>query len=136
MYQTSNISHGEALAMITAVKDAAEKAGKAVCAAVADSHGELLAFLRMDGCQIPSVYIAQNKAFTAARERKPSGEVGSNVLASGHPMSNYGDIRYTAWQGGLPVVHDGKVIGGIGVSGLSGEEDEELAGKGRAAIAR
>jgi glc operon protein GlcG len=88
----------------------------------------------MDGCQLPPVLIAQNKAFTTARERRPSGEVGSRTLESGHPMTNYGDIRYTAWSGGLPVTHDGAVIGAIAVSGLTGEEDVELARAGLAAF--
>ncbi len=127
MYQTFNLSHKEALSFIDSVRERAEKAGKAVCVAVCDSHGELIAFLRMDGCQFSSIYIAQNKAFTAARERTASGTLGKNILESGHPMTNFGSLRYTAWPGGLPIVHEGKTIGGIGVSGLTGEEDARLA---------
>jgi glc operon protein GlcG len=127
MYQTWNLSHSDAQAMIDFIRTTAEQAGKAVCAAVVDSHGELIAFLRMDGCQLPPVEIAMNKAFTAARERKATGELGNHIKESGYPMNNFGSLRYVGWGGGLPVLHDGKVIGGIGVSGLSSEEDEELA---------
>lgn len=127
MYQAYTLSHSDAQAMIQAVRSKAESIGKAVCVAVADPHGELIAFLRMDGCQLPSVYIAQNKAFTAARERKDSGEVGNSLKESGYPMTNYGSLRYTGWGGGLPIRHQGQVIGAIGVSGLSSEEDIELA---------
>ena len=131
MYQTFQLSHADAQAMIETVRKNAEAAGKAVCVAVSDSHGELIAFLRMDGCQLPSVYIAMNKAFTAARERKESGEIGNHMKDTGFPMTNYGNLRYTGWGGGLPVEHQGQVIGAIGVSGLSSEEDIELA---RAAV--
>jgi len=131
MYQTDNLSHSDAQAMIDAVRKNAEAAGKAICVAVADAHGELIAFLRMDGCQLPSVSIAQNKAFTAARERKESSEIGERMKETGFPMTNYGSLRYTGWGGGLPILHEGVVIGGIGVSGLSSEEDVELA---RAAV--
>jgi len=127
MYQTYNLSHNDAQAMIEAVRTKAQGAGKAVCVAVADSHGELIAFLRMDGCQLPPVYIAMNKAFTAARERKPSGEVGARMQETNFPMTNFGSLRYTGWGGGLPIIHEGQVIGAIGVSGLTSEEDVELA---------
>ena len=131
MHQTWNLSHSDAQAMIEAVRSKAQSAGKAVCVAVADSHGELIAFLRMDGCHLPPVDIAMNKAFTAARERRGSGEVGSRMKEQGDPMTNLGSLRYTGFGGGLPVLHDGQVIGAVGVSGLTGEEDIELA---RAAV--
>ena len=127
MYQTMNISHAEAQAMIAAVEKKAESEKKAVAVAVADSHGELLAFLRMDGCKLPSVYICINKAFTAAREAKPSGEVGESSRRAPYPMTNFGTLRYTAWAGGYPVMHQGKVVGAVGVSGLTEEEDAALA---------
>jgi glc operon protein GlcG len=131
MYQTYNLSHGDAQAMIEAVRSKAHAMGKAVCVAVSDSHGELIAFLRMDGCHLPPVDVAMNKAYTAARERKGSGEVGNSMREQGSPMTNLGSLRYTGFLGGLPVLHDGQVVGAVGVSGLSGEEDVELA---RAAV--
>ena|SRR5271157_907464 len=131
MYQTFHLSHADAQAMIETVRKGAEAAGKAVCVAVSDSHGELIAFLRMDGCQLPSVYVAMNKAFTAARERKESAEIGDRMKDTGFPITNYGSLRYTGWGGGLPVVHQGQVVGAIGVSGLSSDEDVDLA---RAAV--
>jgi len=127
MYQTMNLSHVEAQAMIAVVQKKLEEEKKAAAIAVTDSHGELLAFLRMDGCRLPSVYIAVNKAFTAAREAKPSGEVGESSRRTPFPMTNYGTLRYTAWGGGFPVIHQGRVIGAVGVSGLTEEEDVALA---------
>jgi glc operon protein GlcG len=127
MYQAMNLSHAEALLMVAAVQKKAESEKKACAVAVADSHGELLAFLRMDGCRLPSIYIAMNKAFTAAREEKPSGEVGESSRRTPYPMTNFGTLRYTAWAGGFPVIHQGKVVGAIGVSGLTEAEDADLA---------
>ncbi|MBE2236207.1 MAG: heme-binding protein, partial [Caldilineaceae bacterium] len=71
--------------------------------------------------------IAINKAFTAAREQKPSRAIGDSVREDRWPMTNFGDLRYTAWGGGAPLVHAGQVVGGVGVSGLPEEEDMVLA---------
>ena len=127
MYQTMNLSHAEAQVMIAAVQKKVEAEKKAAAIAVTDSHGELIAFLRMDGCHLPPLYIAINKAYTAARERKPSGEVGASSRTRPFPMTNYGTLRYTGWAGGFPVMHEGKVVGAIGISGLDEEEEAALA---------
>lgn len=110
---------------------AASGAGAAVAAV--DDHGELVAFVRTDGCPLASVQNAINKAFTAARERVESGEVGRRSREEGFPMTNFGDSRYTGWGGGVPVEVDGHVIGAIGVSGLSEADDIRLARVGVAA---
>ena len=101
---------------------------------MADAHGELIAFVRTDGCKLPSINIAINKAFTAAREKTESKVVGQASLAEQFPMTNFGDLRYTAWGGGIPIKHDGKVIGAVGVSGLPEAEDMELARMGASLI--
>ena len=80
----------------------------------------------MDGCHLPPGQIAINKAFTAARERRPSGAVGESSRTRPFPMTNYGDLRYTGWAGGLPVVVDGQVVGAIGISGLDEKAEAEL----------
>jgi glc operon protein GlcG len=134
MYQGWNLSHAEAMAMVETVRAKAEAAGTAVCVAVGDEHGELLAFLRMDRSPLPSVYIAMNKVYTAARERGESGAIGARMRESGAPMTNYGSLRYTGWGGGLPILRDGQVIGAIAVSGLTEEEDVALARVGLTAL--
>ena len=126
MYETMNLSHTEAMDMINAIRAKLEADRKAACVAVTDSHGELIAFLRMDGCHLPPLNVAINKAFTAARERKPSGEVGKASLSAPFPMSNFGDPRYTGWAGGLPVLVGGQVVGAIGISGLDDKVEAEL----------
>jgi glc operon protein GlcG len=131
MYQTMNLSHTEAQAMIGAIQKRLEAEHKAAAIAVTDSHGELIAFLRMDGCHLPPLQVAINKAFTAARERNESGAVGRASRSVPFPMTNYGDLRYTGWAGGFPVMHEGKVVGAIGVSGLEEELEDTL---GRMAV--
>lgn len=130
MYQTDNLSHADALKIIAAIQAELEKAHKGAAVAVADAHGELIAFLRTDGCRLPSINIAINKAFTAAREQKESRAVGQASRDEQFPMTNFGDLRYTAWGGGVPITANGKVIGAVGVSGLPEEEDMKLARMG------
>lgn len=126
MYQTLNLSHAEAQEMIDAIRRRLEVEKKAAAIAVTDSHGELVAFLKMDGCHLPPVQIAINKAFTAARERRPSGAVGESSRTQTFPMTNFGDLRYTGFAGGVPVLADGKVVGAIGISGLDEKAEAEL----------
>jgi glc operon protein GlcG len=126
MYQSYNLSHKEAQLMIGAIQSKLEEENKAAAVAVTDSHGELIAFLRMDGCHLPPLYVAINKAFTAAREGRESGDVGASSRNGGFPMTNYGDLRYTGWAGGFPVIHEGHIIGAIGVSGLDEEMEAAL----------
>lgn len=127
MYQTYQISHREALQIIAAIQTELEQTNRAAAIAVADAHGELIAFLRLDGCKLPSLNIAINKAFTAAREGKESKAVGESSREQGFPMTNFGDLRYTAWGGGVPITYQGKVIGAVGVSGVPEAEDMALA---------
>jgi glc operon protein GlcG len=105
---------------------------KAVSVAVADTHGDLVCFARMDGAPVSSVRIAMNKAWTAARERKPTQEIGEKVRhpERGHDIAYYGDPNYVGWGGGVPVRKNGEVIGAVAVSGLSSAEDAALATMG------
>ncbi len=136
MHSISNIGHLEAQRAIAVIQKEIEQRGKAAVIAVADAHGELIALLRMDGAALASIVIATNKAFTAARERKPTREIGQS---SRHPESGFdtryfGDDRYIGWGGGLPVWVDGACVGAVAVSGLPEEVDMELAQMGVAEI--
>ena len=130
MYQRYHLSHLDALKIVTVIQAELEKQGKGAAIAVTDTQGELLAFLRIDGCKLPSIAIAINKAFTAAREQKESKIIGDSSRKNEFPMTNYGDLRYNAWGGGVPIVYQGQTVGAVGVSGLSEAEDMELAQKG------
>jgi glc operon protein GlcG len=123
------IDYAEAKRTIDFIVEKASDMQKSVVVAVADSHGELIAFARMDGAPISSIRIAANKAWTAARERKPTKEIGEKVRhpEKGHDIAYYGDPRFVGWGGGIPIWKDGVVAGAVAVSGLSSREDIELA---------
>jgi glc operon protein GlcG len=129
MKRTQTIEYSEARQVIDLIVEKALQMKKAAVIAIADSHGELIAFARMDGAPISSIRIAANKAWTAARERKPTKEIGEKVRhpEKGHDIAYYGDHRFVGWGGGLPIWKNGEVVGAIGVSGLSSTEDIELA---------
>jgi glc operon protein GlcG len=127
MYQKFHLSHKDALKIVQTIQEALQKQGKEAAIAVTDSQGELLAFLRTDGCKLPSINIAINKAFSAARDQRRSILIGQASKEQGFPMTNYGDIRYTAWGGGYPIIFQGQIVGAVGVSGLTEAEDMELA---------
>jgi glc operon protein GlcG len=127
MPERRDIGSADARALVAMIGDRLEAEGQDAAVAVVDRHGELVAFLRTDGCGLASITIALNKAFTAARERVESGALGERSRTEGFPMTNFGDPRYVGWGGGVPIIVAGEVIGAIGVSGLPEEADVELA---------
>ena len=136
MQNLTSIDQIEAEKVIQAIKVELLRRNKTAVIAVADNHGELIALLRLDGAPLPSIVIATNKAWTAARERKPTFEIGQAVRdpKSGYDIAYFGDHRYIGWGGGIPVIFEGKVVGAIAVSGLTEPEDAELAKIGLEAI--
>lgn len=127
MHQTGQLSLRDALALINAARKTLEKDNLGAAVAVVDPHGELIAFARTEGCPLASINNAINKAFTAARERKESGAVGRAAREEGFPLTNFADLRYIGWGGGVPVTYEEQVIGAIGISGLPEAEDVALA---------
>lgn len=130
MQQHNALSHSDALRIITTLQEALEQEKKGAAIAVVDAHGELIALLRTDGCPLPSINNAIHKAFTAARERTESANIGQAAREEAFPITNFGDLRYTGWGGGVPIRYDGAVVGAVGVSGLPEKEDIVLARKG------
>lgn len=100
--------------------------------AVVDDGGNLLAFFRMDGAKITSIDVAINKAFTAAGTRKGTHEyaeiAGAGKPAFGIHVSNRG--RFMIFGGGLPIFVDGHIVGGVGCSSGSVDEDRIVAQAG------
>jgi glc operon protein GlcG len=136
MQKITSLGHIEAQQAIAAIQAEMLKRGRVGVIAVADAHGELIALLRLDGAPLPSIQIAMNKAYTAARERKPSREIGqkSRDPEQGFDIAYYGDPKIVGWGGGLPVVLEGAVVGAVGVSGLPEAEDIDLAQLGLEAL--
>ena len=90
--------------------------------AVVDTNGDLVHFSRMDGAQLASINISQGKARTAARFRRES-RVFYNAYETGHPYIGTLDPTLIASPGGFPLVENGKLIGAIGCSGGTGDQD-------------
>jgi glc operon protein GlcG len=136
MNSYKTLGHEEAQKAMDVIKTELIKRGKVAVIAVADVHGELIALLRVDGAPFPSIQIATNKAYTAARERKPSRQIGQSARdpEKGFDIAYYSDPKILGWGGGLPVLLDGAVVGAVGVSGLPEMEDIELAQVGVDAI--
>ena len=90
--------------------------------AVVDTHGELVHFSRMDGAQLGSIGVAQGKARTAARYRRES-RAFYNAFETGHPYVATLDPTLVASPGGFPIIEGGKLIGAVGCSGGTGDQD-------------
>lgn len=110
----------------------AEKNGWAVCFAIVDDGGHLLALDRLDGCAPIGAYIAIEKARSAA--------LGRRETKSYEDMVNGGRAAFvtapllTSLEGGIPIEIDGQIIGAIGVSGMKPEQDAQLARAGASAV--
>src|ERR1044071_4479428 len=103
----------------------AKKRGATVVIAVVDDGGYLLVLERLDDTQVASVDVGIAKARTAAIFRRPS-KVFEDQVKNGR-VSALALPGAVALQGGVPIVIDGKVIGAVGVSGNSPQEDEDIA---------
>jgi glc operon protein GlcG len=123
------LTQREASYMLNVIVSELEKRDKQAVVAVADSYGELLAFVRMENAKLHSINLAINKAWTAARAQKSTSEIGKALKdpLKGYDIAFYGDAKYTGFGGGVPIKVKDVVIGSVAVSGLSQEEDEELA---------
>ncbi len=121
---TLKLGHEAGLLLVRAAVGKATAMGVPQVIAVVDDGCNLLTLLRMDGSRLLSIDIVTNKAMTAASTGLPTGDLppASEVklgLASGGRMTNL--------KGGLPIVVDGQVIGGIGVGSGTGDQDREVA---------
>lgn len=127
--------------MANAAEDAAKKANVHVGIAIIDANGDLVLSLRMDGASDKAVISCQGKARAALLFGVPTKQV-QDAIAAGKPVETKiippasGAAELTIWQGGLPIIRDGKVIGGIGVGGSPSPEDEKIAQTGLDAISK
>jgi len=117
----------------------AQEMGIPMSIAVMDEGGHLLGFARTDEGKIHNIRVAQVKARAAASNRMPTGKVSS----SGHPLNEHmaialplaaGTDMYITFAGGLPIMMQNQCIGGVGVSGGTGEEDAQVAAAGIQAL--
>src|SRR5687768_337177 len=110
----------------------AERDGIPMSVAIADAGGHLILFERMDGGRFHTVHSSTTKAVCAASNKRPTGSKGAQgqTLDTMHALGlalAAGPERWTAMEGGYPIIVEGECIGGIGVSGATWELDDQLA---------
>src|SRR5258708_33742052 len=127
MHTVEKVSSAEALQLIEHAISEAEKLNKHIAICVTGTEGELISFIRMDQAAPASALIAQNKAYTASRDRKSTKEMGNFMNEMNRPPAFWGDLGITGFGGGVPVVVKGKVIGGVGISGWLEADSERSA---------
>jgi len=133
-YGTS-VNLDQARKAVAAAAAVARKMNLPMAIAVVDTAGQLVAFERMDNTQTGSVAVSQDKAVSAAMFRRPT-KVFQDIVAGGGAGLRILNLRgASAVEGGLPLVVDGKIIGAVGVSGGSSDEDGVVAKAGAAALA-
>jgi uncharacterized protein GlcG (DUF336 family) len=123
-----------ALRMCEVARARAVEQGALVSVALVDGGGHLVAFARMDGAEIAGPVLARDKAYTAVAHRCPTGEL-TELVSPGAALAGMNSAdggRYIAFGGGLPLWSGARVVGGVGVSGGTAEQDVEAA---RAALA-
>ncbi len=131
-----DITLEQALAVVSAARAKAQQQGTLMNIAVVDAGANLKAFVRMDGAFLGSIDIAIKKAKTARYFNMPTGKLGE-LSQPGKPLYNieFSNGGLITFPGGLPLKDkDGKIIGAIGVSGSSVENDHEVATAGAAAL--
>jgi glc operon protein GlcG len=114
-------------AIAAMLADARKQPERPVAVAIVDERGDLLAYAKMDGVPPWPARMARRKAYTAALMRSDTAKYVETLRQRGTNVADAGDPELAATQGGVVVVVDGAVIGGVGVSGNTAERDEELA---------
>jgi len=129
---SKRLLHAGARKMAATAIDKAREAGIAVSVAITDAGGHLVLLERMDGGRFHTVHSCTTKAVCAASNRRVTSARGAQAqeLDTAHAIGlalAAGPERWTAMEGGAPILVDGECIGGIGVSGGDWQTDERLA---------
>lgn len=129
MRTTTNLDLNDAGRLLDGARARSSQIGVPMCIAVTDGSGNLVAFERMDGGKITSVTIAIDKAFTAAAAKKATHEYGT-ASQPGAPVYGINSAiggRLMVVGGGLPVIVSGEVVGAVGVSSGTPDQDRDVA---------
>jgi glc operon protein GlcG len=134
MYVTNSkrLTLAGAKKMMDAAVGQAEKAGYAIAVAIVDAGGHPVLVQRMDGGRFHTVHSSTTKAICAASNKRPTTAKGAagQSLDTMHALGlalAAGPERWTAMEGGYPIIFDGECVGGIGVSGATWDLDDKLA---------
>lgn len=132
MLTVKRLSHADALILIEGAREKAVEIGVPMCISIVDESGNLIAFERMDGGKVTSITISADKAYTAAAARKATHEYNAVNVPGNLAFGIHTEVggRVSSVGGGLPVVVDGDVVGGIGLSSGTPAQDMECADSG------
>jgi len=123
--QAAGLTLTAARAIVAAGQAAARELGVAMSVAVVDGGGQLVAFERMDGADLVTITLAQDKAWTALVNRMPTADLAP-ITQPGTEFFGYNSVargRTIIFAGGLPLLRDGVLVGGVGVSGGDSAQD-------------
>lgn len=129
-----NITLQQAKAVLAAAEAEAAKQNFTVAIAVVDTAGNLVAFSKMDNTQFASVEVSQGKAYTAVGYKRPTKALQDTIAGGGVGLRTLTLTGVVAAEGGVPLVLNGRIVGAIGVSGMSSEQDGVVAAAGLAAL--
>jgi len=132
MLTIKRLDIADARVLIAGARVKAEEIGVPMCIAITDEGGNLIAFERMDGGKVTSTTIAIDKSYTASAAKKATHDYGtaSQPGAPAYGIASAIGGRLMVVGGGLPVIVDGEVVGGIGVSSGTPGQDQQVAQAG------
>lgn len=125
-----------ALKMLAGAKAEADANSWPVCIVIVDTGGHLVALHRLDNTQIGSIEVATQKAKTSALFRRPTKAFEDLIAGGGAGLRILKLPGALPVEGGLPIVVEGKLIGAIGVSGVTSQQDAQIAAAGIAALSK
>jgi glc operon protein GlcG len=123
------ISLEQAKKVMAGAEAEARKNNWPVVIAILDSGGQLVMLQRLDNAQWGSVEIAKEKARSAVALRRPTKAL-QDLIAQGGANLRLLNIGYSVLEGGIPIIADGKIIGGVGVSGVTSQQDAQIGQAG------
>jgi uncharacterized protein GlcG (DUF336 family) len=129
-----SVNLAQAKTVILAAEAEAQRQNWAVAIAVVDTAGNLVAFMKRDDTQTASVQVAQDKAASAAIYKRPTKAFQDAVAGGGVGLRVLGLRGASPAEGGVPLIVGGAIIGAIGVSGATSEQDGVVAAAGAVAL--
>ena len=122
-----------ALRLLEGVRAEAEARSLALAMCVVDAGGHVIAAQRMDGAALGAMRLAEGKAYTAVLWGTRTGDFTESTQPGGADWGwNTTDPRIVVYAGGIPLLADGQLVGGLGASGGAADEDEACVGRGEA----
>ena len=136
--QAAGLTLAASRRMIGAVEEMARSMGVPLSVAIVDAGDRLVAFARMDGAELVTVDLARDKAFSALMNRMPTRDLAP-LVQPGAEFYGYDALaggRMVVFAGGMPLERGGTLVGAVGVSGGSSDEDQRAADAAVAAFGR